>query len=295
MPDPRPLSDPTVPEPSATEPSATEPSATEPQWTELSADRALPRLLEIHGARIYRLALKLCGHAEDAEDLVQDVFLQAFRKWHQFQGKAKPTTWLYTIAARTCARRRRKKSGDPDVVGSLDAGTGPAGTSPLEGPVLDLDDGPLGDQLRREAREAVEAALVELPFHFRIALVLKDVVELPVADIADILGIKPATVKTRVHRARLMVRERLLGSPLPRRDAPPPIFAKRVCMDLLSAKQDALDRGAPFPVPNEEVCVRCEAFFRDLDLGKDTCGLLAEGELPPRLHKTLLETFDGRS
>ena len=276
-------------------PDVTTPSA-EPSWTELSADQALPRLLEIHGAKIYRLAAKLCGHPEDAEDLVQDVFLQAFRKWHQFQGDSSPTTWLYAIAARACARRRRKKSGEPQSLDSLDAGPIVAGSSPLEGPVLDLDAGPLGEQLRREAREAVEAALVELPFHFRIALVLKDIVELSVAEIADILGVKPATVKTRVHRGRLLVRDELLQrSTLPRRDAPPPIFDKRICMDLLSAKQDALDRGAPFPVPNEEVCVRCEAFFRDLDLGKETCGLLAEGKLPPRLHRTLLDTFGAQA
>lgn len=289
-----------------TEPVHDAPPEAETTWTDLPADEALPRLLELHGAQIYRLALKLCGHPEDAEDLVQDVFLQAFRKWHQFQGDARPTTWLYAIAARACGRRRRKKSGEPETFESLSGDARSSGArpaSPLDGPVLDLGAGPLDEQLRREAREAVERALVELPFHFRIALVLKDVVELPIADIAVALGLKPATVKTRVHRARLLVREHVLReSELPRRQVPPPIYSKRICMDLLSAKQDALDRGAPFPVPHDEVCLRCEGFFRDLELGRDTCRGLAErdpaergpaeGQLPSRLRELLLGSFE---
>ena len=68
----------------------------------LPAEVALPRLLEAHGGRLYSLALKFCGSPEDAEDLVQEVFLLAFRKWSQFKGESRATTWLYTIAARAC-------------------------------------------------------------------------------------------------------------------------------------------------------------------------------------------------
>ena len=270
----------------------TAPSRTK-DWHLLSADRALPLLLERHGAKIFHLASKLCGNTQDAEDLVQDVFLQAFRKWHQFNGESEPTTWLYTIAARACGRRKRKKSGEPDRVHSLDDLKELSG-SPMEGPVLDLPnaDDPLSHQLKKEAREGVENALVRLPLHFRMALVLKDVVELTVPQIAEVLGLKPATVKTRIHRARLLIRDHLLhSSPMPRRDAPPPIFSKRVCVDLLTAKQEAIDRGVPFPVPDKEVCVRCESFFRDLDLGRDTCRSLADGELPHDLRKLLLQAF----
>jgi predicted RNA polymerase sigma factor len=165
-----------------------------------------------------------------------------------------------------------------------------------EGPVVDLptdDEDPLDDQLRREAREAVERGIAELPHHYRMALVLKDIVELPVADVAGILGLKRATVKTRVHRARLHLR-RILTESLPRRDAPPPHYSQRVCLDLLHAKQEALDRGVPFRVPQQEVCERCEALFTTLDLARDSCAAIGRGQLPPPLRERLLEELRER-
>lgn len=246
----------------------------------LPAEVALPRLLEAHGGRLYHLALRFCGNPEDAEDLVQDVFLQAYRKWDQFQGDSRPTTWLFTIASRTCQRRQRLRSGQPRHMIPLEELL----PSP-KGPVVDLPSpgkSPLDERLQREAQESVGQAIAELPHHYRMALVLKDIVELSVAEVASILGIKPATVKTRVHRARLQLRQ-ALQQRLPTKNAPPPIYSQRVCLDLLRAKQEALDRGVPFPVPQEEVCERCEALFSSLELAHDACGLIGQGELPSTL------------
>jgi len=75
------------------------------------AATAIPKLVELHGPRLYTLASRLCGNASDAEDMVQDVFLQAYRKWHTFHGDANPGTWLYAIAARSCKARLRRKGG----------------------------------------------------------------------------------------------------------------------------------------------------------------------------------------
>lgn len=251
-----------------------------------SADIALPMLLEAHGGRLYNLALRFCGNADEAEDLVQDVFLQAYRKWDQFQGESRPTTWLFTIAARTCQRRHRLRSGQPRHMSSLEELL----PSPL-GPVADLPSGeqsPFDEQLRREAKEAVGRAIAGLPHHYRMALVLKDIVELSVAEVAGILGIKSATVKTRVHRARLQLRQ-AIEEQVPTKDAPPPIYSQRVCLDLLRAKQEALDRGVPFPVPQDEICQRCESLFSSLDLAHDACGLIGQGELPTSLADRLRE------
>ena len=84
---------------------------------------------------------------------------------------------------------------------------------------------------------------------------------------------------------------RELARKLPRRSAPPPNHAKHVCLDLLKAKQEALDHGVPFPVPQEEMCERCRALFATLDLGRDTCHELGQGVLPPQLRKMLLAEF----
>jgi RNA polymerase sigma-70 factor (ECF subfamily) len=62
------------------------------------AETAIPRLMAEHGAKIYQLGLRLCGKPPDAEDLAQETFLQAFRKWGQFEGRAEESTWLFTIA-----------------------------------------------------------------------------------------------------------------------------------------------------------------------------------------------------
>lgn len=255
---------------------------------DLPAEQALPRLLEQHGPQLYRLSLKLCGHPQDAEDLVQEIFLIAWRKWHQFQGQSRATTWLYRIAARACMRRRRRRSGEPSHLESLSELLPRADATV---PDLQTFDSPLDSQLRRESREAVERAIASLPIHFRMPLVLKEIVELPLSDIAAILDLKEATVKTRVHRGRLLLR-RALAEVLPQQEAPPPDHPRQMCLDLLHAKQESLDRGVPFAVPQEELCTRCRSLFATLDLGHGICESLRRGEtLPPKLRQALNAAF----
>lgn len=263
-------------------------SAAPQDVTDLPAGDAIPRLVDAHGGRLYGLGLKLCGNPEDAQDLVQEIFLQAYRKWDQFEGRADPSTWLYTIGARACQRMNRRRSGEPSRLEPL------ADLLPTEGDAVpDLEaEGPLDDQLRREAREVVERALELLPPDFRLALVLKEIAELPLADVARILGIKEATVKTRVHRARLLLRKELAAG-LPRRKAAAASHPRSVCLDLLAAKQEAMDRGAPFPVSADLLCERCESLFRTLDLAHEACRDLGRDELPAEVRRLVLDRLDG--
>jgi len=145
---------------------------------------------------------------------------------------------------------------------------------------------PLDASVRREGLEALEREIARLPTAMRMPLVLKDIVELPVTDVAAVLGLKPATVKTRVHRARLRLRQALART-LPRRDAPPPAHATRICLDLLNAKQEAIDRGVAFRVPPGDLCERCQAMFATLDLGVDLCHELGNGRLSPSVRRTV--------
>ncbi len=253
------------------------------------AEVAIPRLLDAHGGRIYALALRLCRRPEDAEDLVQEIFLQAFRKWEQFDGRSSPTTWLFTIAVRACQRMHRRRAGQPQRIESLDE-LMPFNEARLATVPPDQKHG-AGERAQREAVERVEEAIASLPAEFRLPLVLKDIVELPVADVATALRLKPATVKTRLHRARLRLRRALIET-LPRRDGPPAAYAKQVCLDLLRAKQDALDRGVPFPVGGEVICERCRSIFATLDWTNDLCGQIAQGELPTHLRQRLLAAVE---
>lgn len=250
---------------------------------------------------MYALGLRFCGNHEEAEDLVQETFLQAWRHWSDFQGASSPATWLYTIASRVCQRLHRKRSGEPDHLLSLDAPIGsdtdgacmsdllPTAGALIDGPmgVVPSDDDPLAEEIRAESRAAVQAAITELPLDFRMPLVLKEIAGFSLRDIAQIMGIPAATVKTRLHRARLRLRD-ALETALPKRDVPPPEFSRQVCLDLLQAKQDTMDRGSTFEFPGEIVCTRCSEFFATLDLAQDVCLDIAAGHLPDALRAQLL-------
>lgn len=234
---------------------------------------------------MYRLGLRFCGRHEDAQDLVQETFLQAHRKWHQFKGQAAPKTWLFTIAARVCGRMRRKRAGQPSQMESLDELL-PFGETRLAAMAGHGDD-PARHLSRRELREHLEHAISDLPPEFRVPLILKDILDLPLDDVAGILGVKLETVKTRLHRARLRIRK-ILVAELPARRGPPPAYARQVCLDLLQAKQDALDRGAAFRVGQNVMCERCRSVFASLDLGHDLCRRLGTGGLPADVKRALL-------
>ncbi len=270
--------------------------AQEPQdLPELSARQAIPHLVDAHGGRLYGLGLKLCGNPEDAEDLVQEVFLQAYRKWHQFEGRSDPSSWLYTIGARACQRMHRRRSGEPARMEPL-AELLPSGDEAVPDPEAE---GPLDAQLRREAREVIDRALLALPPAFRLTLVLKDIAELSVTEVAEILGIKEATVKTRVHRGRLALRKAMMEE-LPfdrgakgRKGGEHADHPRSVCLELLRGKQEALDRRVAFPVSDDLVCERCEALFSSLDLAQDLCRDVGGGGLPPKVRGMILESIDG--
>jgi predicted DNA-binding protein (UPF0251 family) len=133
--------------------------------------------------------------------------------------------------------------------------------------------------LDREAIEALQSAIVRLPEAFRLPLVLKDILELSVEETAEITGIKPHTVKTRVRRARLALRKEILRH-VPKLPAPDPTYPRQVCIDLLAAKLDAMDRGRGFPLGREVLCDRCRAVFAELDLTQSACAALADGPMP---------------
>jgi len=255
-------------------------------------DEAIPLLVEAQGGRLYSLGLRFCGNRDEAEDLVQETFLQAYRKWSQFQGRSSPATWLYTIASRVCQRFHRKKSGEPEAVESLDELL-PFGT-PRMAVVPSEDDGPLATAIRAEGRAEIERAIAELPIDFRMPLVLKEIVGFSLAEIASILDIPAATVKTRVHRARLRIRK-ALEEALPAKEVAPAIFSRQVCLDLLRAKQETLDRGVDFEFPDQVVCERCAELFATMDLAQGICHDIASGQLPEELRRQVLEQLSAES
>lgn len=253
-----------------------------------SRQEAFAALVDEQAGRLYSLGMRFCGNAHEAEDIVQETFLQAFRAWDKFEGRSKASTWLYSIASRVCQRFHRKRVGEPDRMESLDELL-PFGAAAIG--VVPEEDGPLSAQIRAEARESVEAAIAGLQVEFRMPLVLKEIVGFSLAEIGEVMDLKEATVKTRLHRARLRIRK-AIESALPVKEVALPAYSKQICLDLLNAKQETLDRNTEFSFPDQIVCDRCSELFATMDLASDICGDLGQGKIPEGLASALQAMID---
>lgn len=260
-----------------------------PSTTErVSADpsRAIPALFREFGPRTYAMALRITGSPTEAEDVVQETFMQAFRRWETFEGRADPGTWLYAIAARSAKRRFRKRK---DGSTRRSAMRSFSDLSPMnDAGVVDLAIDrrqPADPLMRREAREVVQAAILRLPPQYRVPVVMKDILEMPLEECAEALGLRLETVKTRIHRARLAIRQ-ALSDGLRTRPAPAPEYDRQLCLDLLQAKLAAMDRGRGFPIGREVMCERCRLVFAELDLGQDACAGMDE-RMPAEVRKRI--------
>ncbi len=244
-------------------------------------------LFENEAPRVHALARRICS-GRDADDLVQDTFLNAFRAIDQLADPENPRPWLFAIAHRACQRLHRRRAGEPQHLDSFDELLPqPEATLPE---VSSLQPDPHSDRLRAEARELVEQGIAELPEAFRIPLLLADIAELKLSEIAAILDLEEATVKTRIHRARLKLRQ-ILAHGLPQRpisSAAQHAHAREICLDLLRARLDAFDHGVPFPYSSTALCERCQSVFATLDLAASICGALDRESLPPALRERLL-------
>jgi RNA polymerase sigma-70 factor, ECF subfamily len=169
-------------------------------------DHAFEEIVERYQGRIFRLACRLTSDT-DAPDVLQETFLQAYRHLSTFRGDSRFGTWLYRIATNASLMHRRARARRP--------------TEPLEaflprfdseglhvGTPAQLQVASRADELldRRTLDEKARAALARLPDLYRDAFVLRDLEEMPTADVAHALGVEAATVRQRVHRARLMLR-----------------------------------------------------------------------------------------
>ncbi len=255
--------------------------------------RAIPALFIEFGPRTYALALRITGSASEAEDVVQETFTQALRKWSTFEGRADPGTWLYAIAARF-AKRRFRKRGDGSTRRSKLKSFSEL-TPMKDDSVIDLAIDrrqPADPLMRAEARAMVQTAILALPPQYRVPLVMKDILELPLEECAQALGLKLDTVKTRIHRARLALRK-VLNDGLRTRRAPEPEYDRQLCLDLLGAKLEAMDSGRAFPIGRDVMCERCRSIFAELDLGQNSCAQLLEkipAEVRKRIEKAIAQS-----
>ncbi|MGE5252147.1 MAG: RNA polymerase sigma factor [Bacteroidota bacterium] len=172
-----------------------------------AGDRAeFSHLVDVASPLIYRLALKMLGDAQDAEDVLQNSFLKAFQSLEEFEGRANPLTWLYRIAvneALMLIRRRR-----PQVQIAEEPGEAAEGLS-LPVQLTDWCCLPERDFLSAESRQALDRAIATLPEKLRLVFLLRDIEGLSIRETGEALDLTETAVKTRLLRARLHLREQL--------------------------------------------------------------------------------------
>lgn len=169
-------------------------------------DRAFETLVERYQDRVYRLACRLTSETE-APDVLQETFLQVYRNLSAFRGASRAGTWIYRIATNACLMHRRTRARKPTE--SLEAFLprfDEAGIH-VDTPEQLQITSTLEERLDRATLAAhARLAIARLPDLYREAFVLRDLEELPTAEVAETLGIEPAAVRQRVHRARLLLR-----------------------------------------------------------------------------------------
>jgi RNA polymerase sigma-70 factor (ECF subfamily) len=188
------------------------PPSCEPRMFDPPPENLTPELVfREYAPRIFNLARRMLGNDADAEDVTQDVLLQVVRKLDTFRGDSQIATWLHRVtvnaalAHRQKRANRQKREGGEATDDLLDqAGPGWSGAAAKRWNVS--PDEPV---LAAEQAELIDKAIAQLPEPFRDVYVLADVEGLPNAEIAEILGLSVAAVKSRLHRARLRMRDAL--------------------------------------------------------------------------------------
>jgi RNA polymerase sigma-70 factor (ECF subfamily) len=160
--------------------------------------RAFEELVAVHQHRVFGVALRMLDNAAEAEEIAQETFLRAHGSLAGFRGDAKLSTWLYAIVSRLClnrlasADRRVVRPGEEALLRVADAGGGPDANAE-----------------RGELEAALHRAIADLPEERRLVVILRDLEGLAYDEIARALGLEPGTVRSRLHRARMDLKEKM--------------------------------------------------------------------------------------
>ena len=169
-----------------------------------------PDLVKRYEQKLYNFSLRMCRDAADAEDTVQETFLNVFRYLKDFRYETKFKNWLYRIASSTCIKKKRKSKFAPQRELSLDEFY-PQSEAEIPQQVPNWAQMPLDKVLNNELLDKINEAIFTLPEKYRLVIVLRDIEGFNTIETAQILNLSEANVKVRLHRARLYLRDRLKG------------------------------------------------------------------------------------
>ncbi|MEW5851835.1 MAG: sigma-70 family RNA polymerase sigma factor [Myxococcota bacterium] len=234
--------------------------------------RALETLLARHQDTIYRFGVRMCANPDDAQDVLQDTMLAVARNLHSFRGASSFSTWVYAIARSFCAKRHRP--GRSVRAADLDEEAAAEG-------VADPRRGPEDALLERRLQRSLEDAIAALEPMYRETLLLRDVEGLSAAETAEVLGLTVEAVKSRLHRARVAVRDAMAPA-LGTLDETPPTAA---CPDILTTLSRHLE-GEISPAQCAQMeqhvqgCTRCRTACDSLKRTLALCRAVPAGPVP---------------
>ena len=173
-------------------------------------ETAVRDMAEAYGSKIYQLAFRYLRNKEDAEEVTQDVLLKVYRKIDAFRGDSALSSWIYRITFNTAmSRLRRTKAARRAEVTELEIGTSSTDEGPSAHNPADWSQMADEQMLRRELRERLVEAVGDLPEIYRDPVILRDLRGMTTEEASTHLRVKDQTLKSRLHRGRVMLRQRL--------------------------------------------------------------------------------------
>lgn len=168
---------------------------------------AFRAIMQRHNRRLYRVARSVMHDDSEAEDVVQEAYVLAFTNLAKFRAESSLATWLTRIALNEALGRLRRRRPTVDL-SCLDLPSGD-GAQVIPFPAMPSTEDPERNAAQREIRALIERAIDELPEIFRVVFIMRDVEDMSIEETAAFLGLRPETVKTRLHRARKLLRQAL--------------------------------------------------------------------------------------
>ena len=269
-----------------------------------SDEQSVQKAVMLLQRTVFSFSMKVCGHREDAEDTMQDVLLSSLPHLRKIEDARALSVWLYTAARNRCWRSRKRPSYRKSV--ALDDLM--PGDAELAAQLAASVQSPEALAASHQDHQMVHEAVLQLPPPYRIVLVLHDMEELDTAQVAKVLGLQPGTVRVRLHRARLLVRQQMdkLLRGQPDHASPASVSsgtAARVrpsqCREIFGNLSEYLDgrmetRSCTQMQAHIEACPACIAFIQDLKAAIDRCRKLdipMESETGTTLRRVLAEEY----
>lgn len=264
-------------------------------------DEALDRALALLQNSVFSFSMRVCGQRQDAEDTMQEVLGRSFSVLRKFDNPKALLVWLYKVAKTRCLMSRRRSKFAPREELSIEELM--PDRSELER-LAGENINPETFAIRSEEAGRLRAAIQKLPSQYRIVLVLRDMEGLTDEEVGEITGLRPGTVRVRLHRARLFVRKELMKLPRPspaelQKIVPParrPSNCKAMFAELSNYLDEQLDDSLCKELESHlEGCGPCKVFLASLQATIEECrkspAILPNAETAAKLREKILDNY----